>query len=293
MMKFGRESKRTLSCIALTLLGLVLHTSPVAAATYTAIIVPGSIQTSANGINNSNQVVGVYELPDTSTEGFLLSNGTYTTVKFPGTMNNAATGINDSGVMVGYYISNNIGHKDNGWIDQNGTFTPINYPLATSTQPLGINNAGLVVGTYVDGRLVSHGFEYNSGIYKAINISNAKDTLVAGINNLGDISGSYVDQSGHEHGFLLRSNGTLVTVSNPGGANATVGGGLNDNDQVVGYYTPTGANFSRGYEWSSGKFANILYPLASSTFPSAINNTQLVVGEWIGANGAEGFLETP
>ena len=293
-MKSDCESKRVLS-ITLVLLALALTGFPAAAATYTQIVVPGSIQTSANGINNLNQVVGWYQNPDTSIVGFLLSNGTFTSIFFPGQPNNFATGINDSGEIVGYYQNKNIGTPYAGWTYQNGTFThQIKYPGSKSTQPSGINNAGQVVGVYVDLKNVTHGFKYSSGTYKSIDIAGAKSTTAGGINSAGDISGSYVDQSNQLHGYLLHSNGTLVTLNFRNAPNGTTGTGLNDNDQVVGYFTPPSGNRSIGFEWNAGTFNSLVDPAGVSTLPFAINNNQHVVGASLNpAGAAQGFLETP
>ena len=65
---------------------------------------PGSTLTEAFGINNRDQVVGLYS-NGTSTEGFLYSGGTYTTLSFPGNTDTQAWGINDRGQIVGLYFN--------------------------------------------------------------------------------------------------------------------------------------------------------------------------------------------
>ena len=52
--------------------------------TVTLIDVPGSISTTAIGINNSSQIVGRYTDSAGNTHGFLDTNGTFTTLDFPG-----------------------------------------------------------------------------------------------------------------------------------------------------------------------------------------------------------------
>ena len=71
---------------------------------YTTLDVPGSTLTEAFGINNRDQVVGLYS-NGTSTEGFLYSGGTYTTLSFPGNTDTQAWGINDRGQIVGLYFN--------------------------------------------------------------------------------------------------------------------------------------------------------------------------------------------
>jgi len=61
--------------------------------TFTTLDVPGSPSTSAYGINNSGQVVGVYEEPLAPRfHAFLLSGGAYTSFDVPGSTGTAAYG---------------------------------------------------------------------------------------------------------------------------------------------------------------------------------------------------------
>ena len=70
--------------------------------TYTTIDVPGAVLTVAVGINNSGQIVGVYQLADGSRHGFLFTPGIgFATIDDPNaTSGSEATGINNSGQIV-------------------------------------------------------------------------------------------------------------------------------------------------------------------------------------------------
>ena len=59
--------------------------------------------TAANGINDSGEVVGIYQSGGVY-HGFLLSGGIFSTLDFPGSSSTSANGINDSGQVVGVYI---------------------------------------------------------------------------------------------------------------------------------------------------------------------------------------------
>jgi probable HAF family extracellular repeat protein len=59
--------------------------------------------TSATGMNDRGQIVGVYEDGTGTTHGFLLIGGTFTDVDFPGADFTNCRGINNAGVIVGRY----------------------------------------------------------------------------------------------------------------------------------------------------------------------------------------------
>ncbi len=70
---------------------------------YTTMVVPDSVSTSMNDINDARQIVGSY-FDGSQSRGFLYSEGVYTTLSFPGAISTRATGINDVGQIVGSYF---------------------------------------------------------------------------------------------------------------------------------------------------------------------------------------------
>ena len=70
---------------------------------YTTIDVPGSTSTYAFGINNSGQVVGIYDCGGGVECGYLLTGGTYSAIDVPGSSYTQASGINNGGDVVGTY----------------------------------------------------------------------------------------------------------------------------------------------------------------------------------------------
>ena len=70
---------------------------------FTAIDVPGSLDTTALGINDEGQIVGAFTDSSDVTHGFLLSDDTYITLDGPGSYSTVAWGINDAGQIVGEY----------------------------------------------------------------------------------------------------------------------------------------------------------------------------------------------
>ena len=128
--------------------------------TFTTIADPSGpypISTSADGINNADQVVGSYTDASGQVHAFLYSGGTFTNFDDPSASGKTvAEGINNNGQVVGYY--SDASGQVHGFLDIGGLFTTIDDPLATGgTYANGINDEGQIVGTYYDAS-GSHGF---------------------------------------------------------------------------------------------------------------------------------------
>jgi uncharacterized membrane protein len=258
--------------------------------TYSDITFPGSISTSPSGINNKGDVVGSYQ-NSSGVFGFLLSNGTYTTISCPAaTTGTYAVGINENGVIVGYYTT---AFKDYGFVYLNGECKNLAAFNGSVPYASGINNAGHIVGYYYVATDVTHGFELVGKTYTDLSAPGATQTTAIGINLAGDISGSYFDTSGGEHGFLLR-NGKYQTVDIPGAVGKTAGTGLNDKDFVVGNYEDPKLQSYEGFITNSGKFAELIVTGSVTTFASAVNDGNVIVGRYFnGGVNAQGFMAAP
>jgi probable HAF family extracellular repeat protein len=204
--------------------------------------------TSANGINNTGQIVGSYSVATVSPlthqgYGFLYNrqDGTYTTLEDPHTFHGgvapgtSAQGINDLGQVVGYYagLYNGVGGT-HGFLYTGGTYSTLDAPGATRTQAYGINNAGQISGSYSDGT-TNHGFLYNGTTYTTLDVPGADQTSAYGINNAGQVVGSYYSDASGGHGFLY-SGGTYTNIDYPS-ATGTQPLGINDLGHIVGVYT--------------------------------------------------------
>jgi len=155
--------------------------------TYTQVVFPGSADTYAYGVNNSGQIVGEYVLPNSTTNGFLFTNGTFTTidVNIGNAVATTAYGINDAGDIVGNYTDQvDVIH---GFYFAKGAFTPVDYPGAGGTTVFGINNHGQMVGYYAGG----HGFLLDSGLFSTIDspLAPCLGSSAQGINDTGEIVG--------------------------------------------------------------------------------------------------------
>jgi hypothetical protein len=136
----------------------------------TPINIDGSTSAMANGINDSNQVVGAV-----NGQAFLLTNdfkNCSTLTPASGATSEAAFGINNGGLIAGQYTTSNP-NLTPGFIYNHGIYTtlqpvsPVNGVLVVNAQ--GINNQGIVAGFYstnnttppVDMNEPQHGFLYN------------------------------------------------------------------------------------------------------------------------------------
>jgi probable HAF family extracellular repeat protein len=114
---------------------------------------------------------------------------------------------------------------------------------------------------------------------------------------LGHIVGTYFS-AGKFHGYIYR-NGAYSTLDDPLGTTETVPQGINNADQVVGYYLASTGAF-RGFfvDAAFGLYAPIDDPLAGTsgggaqgTYAQDINNAHQIVGYYVdSSNRYHGFL---
>jgi len=192
---------------------------------YTAVNIPGAVQTEVRGVNNSGEIVGLYQLagascvpyapanpqlPICNVKGFKIVNGVLTKLSVPGSLSTAIMGVNDLGDLVGFYTktSDLCVIEQHGFIwYHNNTIKSIDYPDMTGfcgteaawTVPMGINKAGTVVGAIwwpLSGQ-PSGGFVYANGKFSVMDLGDSGYTgacytcsAVYGIANSGAIVGT-------------------------------------------------------------------------------------------------------
>lgn len=130
-------------------------------------------------------------------------------------------------------------------------FIILHPPGATSAEATGINAVGDVSGweTTANG---TNGFLLHVGKYYTFSYPGATSTKALGVNATDQIVGSYEDSNHNPHGFIL-SNATASqsqqvwqTIDDPYATSATVVTGLNDLDDVCGYYVDSN-NVQHGF----------------------------------------------
>lgn len=202
-----------------------------------------------------------------------LSAQTFKAINYPGAHETTAQGINAFGQIVGGYQDGTGAHA---FIYNAGKFTSFDFPGATSTAAYGINNAGQIVGTFSNSSSAGQWFLYSGGVFTALS------TGAYSINN----SGAIVTGSG----FV--NNGAVTVLNDPNAAtNGTDSWGINDLDQVVGFYEDPNFTTTHGFLFSQGGFSTIFFPGQNVTSCFGINNHQQIVGSYIDTRSAmHGFL---
>jgi len=168
-------------------------------------------------------------------------------------------------------------------------YTTVDFPGANATEAFAINSNGDIVGAYRDSALREHGFLLHGGVFTTLDFPGAYNTEPTGINVKGDIVGTYFPSPSATpvHGFLWH-NGTFTTIDAPG-STGTFARGTNDLGDIVG------SSSGGGFLLHDGTFTNLDVPFPgrgglASTYPWGINSQGDVVGSYIPAQDAVGFL---
>jgi hypothetical protein len=185
------------------LLSTAVHSQTYTAVSYdyATIAYPCAVSTSANGINNSNVVVGSYLDSSFTVHGFF-RDGHYSKVDVPGSTETEIRGINDKGDIIGVYqIAGPLNFQ--GFLRYHDQFTTIDDPQATfGTTAFAINDKMEIVGSFDD----SQGSTLKDGTFKNYKPPQQAGGLsqiqLNGINNLGWIAGQVLS-GGNWRGFWM------------------------------------------------------------------------------------------
>ncbi len=273
--------------------------------TYTLLSFPGTLSTSASGINKGATTSKMEIVGGQGQGGFLVGvsikktvSERYQAVNFPHAAEQLpANDVNDAGQIVGGYVDSSGAYH--GYERSGAKFTTIDVPFAgaTATFAYAINNSDEIVGGWTDSGGATHAFTLIGGTYASFDYPGATFTTALDVNNEGEIVGFYSDTSSVGHGFLL-SGGTYTSIDVPG-AVWTNSPGINDAGDIVGLYCTTSQCLStseggQGYVLSGGVFTTITIPGEYSTAVSDINNNGVLLGGYQDAAGLTySFLATP
>jgi hypothetical protein len=221
---------------------------------------PGSVQTQVTGLNDNGVQVGFYSTQNTASLannnfGFYF-NGSFHKVMFP-TGNNAKPpvdqllGVNDHGIAVGFY--NNSAGAARGYEFNLNThkFSLVSKPgaptggKAPSLTAAAINNHGEVAGFYVNNGGVTVSFVKFNGKFTTIAVPGASATNAFGVNDNGTVAGTYTVGTGTAattHGFIWRPGHFTTKVDDPNGVGTTFLNGINNEGDIVGFYTDAAGN---------------------------------------------------
>ncbi|RBP05065.1 putative secreted protein with PEP-CTERM sorting signal [Roseiarcus fermentans] len=226
---------------------------------YTNENMPNSVQTQVTGLNDSGTTVGFFANTNQGSgdanTGFYNTGGptgTYSQVVNPHTPNipgevNQLLGVNNQNVAVGFY--NDANGSSHGYTFNTKTLTfsaDINAPNATSTTTTAINDYGQLAGFATVGSLTEAFLDHN-GHFGFFEIPGSTNTEFFGLNDYGVAVGDYVTAQGTTIGIVFNTKTfTWVTLQAPRANGMTVVNGINNHDDVVGFYLD-GAGNTNGF----------------------------------------------
>lgn len=224
-------------------------TAPYGAANFTPENFPGSVQTQVVSINNNGTSVGYWYNTGNSTSnnnGFVDVNGVFTNVNDPKTQGvphiNQLLGVNDHNVAAGYYQSGGatFGYTYN---IATGQFVPVTVANGSNVFAAGINNSGAIDGYYTNAAGAQLGFLIQNGVLTSLAAPGFSATQLLGLNNDGLLVGIGITASGTTSGIVYNSRSHVWNAYNdPFGVGATAFNGVNDLNQIVGFYTDLAGN---------------------------------------------------
>jgi hypothetical protein len=164
---------------------------------------PGTTNTEASKINDSDQIVGTYYSP--SYHGYVKTGDTFYYFDYPSSTDTEGRGINNKGQVVGRYWD--AASTFHGYVHNitSNTYATIDYLGGGATCIAGINDLGQMVGYYQDGWGKPQPLAYSGGFFTILHIPGAVSGVAYAIDNHGNVVGSYKDSSG-DHGFRAEPN---------------------------------------------------------------------------------------
>jgi hypothetical protein len=113
--------------------------------------------TEAFGINNREEVNGLFLDANGNPHGFSWLRGVFQQIDVPGAGTTSPQGLNEAGGMVGIYTD--LDGIQHGYVQRGSNFATLDFPGAVGTTILfQINDAGTIIGNYVDDQGNTHSF---------------------------------------------------------------------------------------------------------------------------------------
>jgi uncharacterized membrane protein len=287
----GRTKRITLAAAGLIALGLTVGADE-RSLRFTAIDFPGSVATTAFGINERGEVVGSYTDSSNKTHGFVRIGELFRSVDFPGAAFTQARGISPAGEIVGSYrLPGEPTVNAHGYLlTRGGEFRRVDFPGHTNTIAQRIEPDGTILGCYHDTDMMGtmHGIVIQGDHFTEFDMP---ASMHNGATPSGrTIVGLYTDMSTGRGRAYLINDGDFVPFDVPG-STSTAGWDINPSRRAVGVYQDAAA-LSHGFmvdrHWD---FETINYPGATQTRAFGINAHGDVVGNYVdAARLTHGFL---
>jgi probable HAF family extracellular repeat protein len=248
----------------------------------TALPTLGGNDGEAQGINDSDEIVGYSKLASGENRAVRWANGTVTNLgTLPGMVNSNAVAINSSGQIVGWSTSSDLLHT-RGWIWQNGIMTDLGLlPGGTYLQPAAINDAGVIVGVG-DSESGVRGWRWENGELSEFDISGRVTGLVA-INQHGLVAG-FMDLSPGVRRALVQ-DGTVTDLGVLEGDTFSTAAAVSDDQTVVGVSSGSGA--IHAFVWRNGQMSKLGTVGGLQARPFGISNNGQAIGISTNAAGKQ------
>jgi uncharacterized membrane protein len=116
--------------------------------------------------------------------------------------------------------------------------------------------------------------------YTSFSVPDGSNTRAVGINSVGQVVGRYMDPTGVEKAFLRYTDGSIRTLSAPGGVLGTWAQDINDRGDIVGVYFD--ADFAaHGFLLRDGRYSSIDFPGALETRARSIDDLGRITGNYL------------
>jgi uncharacterized membrane protein len=286
----GRTKRMTLAVAGLIALGLTVGADE--SLRFTPIDFPGSVATTAFGINARGEVVGSYTDSSSRTHGFVRIGEVFRSIDFPGALITQARGISPAGEIVGSYrLPGEPTVNAHGYLlTRGGEFRRVDFPGHTSTIPQRIGPDGTILGCYHDTDTMDtmHGIVVQGDEFAGFA---TPASMHNGATPGGKIIvGLYTDTTGRGRAYLLKSDGEFIAFDVPG-STFTAGWDISPSRRAVGVYQDAAGRFHGFVVDRHWNFATLDYPGATLTRAFGINPRGDVVGNYAdSANRIHGFL---
>ena len=259
---------------------------------FTTIDFPGSVATTAFGVNEGGEIVGSYRDASSRTHGFVKTGDLFRAINYPGAIFTDARGISPEGEVVGSYrLPGEPAVNFHGYLlTRGGEFRPIDFPGHINTIAQRISPDGTILGCYHDTDTMStmHGIVVRGDERTEFDMP---ATMHNGATPSGKtIVGQYTDMdTGRGRAYLL-DRGEFIPFDVPG-STFTAGWDINPARRAVGVYQDAGGRFHGFVVDRHWDFTTIDYPGAAATRAFGINPRGFVVGSYVdAANRTHGFL---
>jgi len=236
-------------------------------------------------------IVGNWQLPDTTSQGFLYSSGVLTELPFP-VSGFLVDPINNAGQIVGDGPSSVTPGETHALLYDAGVVTDLGTLGGDSSSVLGVNEAGQVGGNSTVPGGATHGFLYSGGAMTDLGTLGGSYSGAAAMNDAGHMAGdSQVTDDTDVHMFFW-SEGVMTDLGKFGTGRATIVT-MNNSDTIAGFgrvngpYEPYALH---SFLHCGGAFTDIGTLGGLSTLVYDLNNAGQAVGVSDSAMGPRAFL---